>query len=188
MRSVGLRWQLQGAPGEHQSRGRGQSHFRGCEGVRWALYTQTRVLSEPGPSRAGPRLALGDRRGHLDYPPPVLQSGGTSLCHVCLSDVPKRVVNPPQDCNTVAVLFSSFSTRTHTTNAQLGIMGMFLALSHALRSTRCHCRSPHACEGRLARVEGLRGDVALTVAVQVTGSAKGRRGAAHGHGLNSACL
>ena len=28
----------------------------------------------------------------------------------------------------------------------------------------------------------MRGDVALTVAVQVTGSAKGRRGAAHGHG------
>ena len=37
VRPVGLRWQLQGAPGEHQRRGRGQSHFRGYEGVRWAL-------------------------------------------------------------------------------------------------------------------------------------------------------
>ena len=50
VRPVGLRWQLQGAPGEHQSRGRGQSRFRGCEGVRWALYTRKRVLSEPGPA------------------------------------------------------------------------------------------------------------------------------------------
>eukprot|EP00964_Phaeocystis_antarctica_P055066 scaffold32379_cov30-Phaeocystis_antarctica.AAC.2 len=49
VRPVGLRWQLQGAPGEHQSRGRGQSRFRGCERVRWALYTRKRVLSEPGP-------------------------------------------------------------------------------------------------------------------------------------------
>ena len=63
----------------------------------------------------------------------VSSAGSAVRCDlvVCLSPVPKRVVvNPPRDCTQLqSSLLHSFLDPTHTTNAQLGMLGIFLALS-----------------------------------------------------------